>query len=67
MSPTGIFATENALTPEGGDIQRNLIFMTDGIDGDPCDYGAYGAPFYDKRKSARSSAPLRIAVRTGRP
>jgi Flp pilus assembly protein TadG len=30
LSPVGIFANENALTAEGGAIERHLIFMTDG-------------------------------------
>ena len=30
MWPTGIFRAENEFTPQGGEIQRNLIFMTDG-------------------------------------
>src|SRR3546814_5778176 len=29
MSHTGIFASDNAFTPNGGQIQRILIFMTD--------------------------------------
>jgi Flp pilus assembly protein TadG len=30
LSPVGIFANENALTADGGAIERHLIFMTDG-------------------------------------
>jgi Flp pilus assembly protein TadG len=30
ISPTGIFASENATAPNGRPIQRHLIFMTDG-------------------------------------
>ena len=50
MSPTGIFASENAYTPQGGEIDRHLIFMTDGdAQSAPCDYAAYGLPWFDKR------------------
>lgn len=50
MSPTGIFASENATTPGGADIQRHMIFMTDGdAVSAPCDYTAYGVAFYDQR------------------
>lgn len=50
MSPTGIFASENALTPQGGEIERHMIFMTDGdATALPCDYSSHGVAFYDKR------------------
>jgi Flp pilus assembly protein TadG len=50
MSPTGIFASENALTPKGGQIDRHIIFMTDGdAQSSPCDYAAYGVAFWDQR------------------
>lgn len=50
MSPTGIFASENATTPGGADIQRHMIFMTDGdAVSAPCDYTAYGVAFWDQR------------------
>ncbi|MFM9828143.1 MAG: pilus assembly protein TadG, partial [Sphingomonas sp.] len=49
-SPTGIFASENALTPLGGEIDRHIIFMTDGdAQGASCDYSAYGVAFFDRR------------------
>ena len=50
MSPTGIFASENALTPQGGEIERHMIFMTDGdASALACDYSSHGVAFYDKR------------------
>jgi Flp pilus assembly protein TadG len=50
MSPTGLFTTENAFTPQGGEIERHMIFMTDGdATAYPCDYGSHGVAFYDKR------------------
>jgi Flp pilus assembly protein TadG len=58
MSPTGIFASDNALTPAGGEIERHMIFMTDG---ETCtsewNYNAYGAQWYDRRQTSASSAP----------
>jgi hypothetical protein len=50
MSPTGIFGSENAYTPQGGEIERHLIFFTDGFaQANPCDYSAYGVAWYDRR------------------
>lgn len=55
-SPTGIFGSENALTPQGGEIERHLIFMTDG---DPCtdprNYQAYGVGWYDRRETGSAT------------
>ncbi|WP_269845961.1 TadE/TadG family type IV pilus assembly protein [Sphingomonas mollis] len=52
MSPDGIFKASNAKTPAGGTIQRHMIFMTDGDStSNPCDYNAYGVPFWDKRQT----------------
>ncbi len=51
MSPTGLFASENAATPTGGQITRHMIFMTDGsIDTYPYVYDAYGWPALDRRR-----------------
>ncbi|MGA1797305.1 TadE/TadG family type IV pilus assembly protein [Sphingomonas sp. 4RDLI-65] len=53
MSPTGIFKSENATTAQGGDIERHMIFMTDGDTQTRLnDYGAYGVPWFDKRNVA---------------
>lgn len=58
MSPTGIFADENAFTPRGGEIERHMIFMTDG---DTCtgkmNYNAYGVAFYDRRQTDETAEP----------
>lgn len=52
ISPNGLFASSNALTPAGGQIQRNMVFMTDGdAQGIPCGYTAYGVPYYDQRQA----------------
>jgi hypothetical protein len=52
MSPTGIFSAENATTPGGGEIERHMIFMTDGdTNANAGDYAAYGLPFFDHRQT----------------
>jgi len=49
LSPTGIFASENAATSTGGAIQRHLIFMTDGdTNTSGTDYSAYGIGYYNR-------------------
>ncbi len=58
MSPTGIFADDNDFTPEGGEIQRHLIFMTDGdTQTSNTNYTAYGVPWWDRRTTSIASAP----------
>jgi Flp pilus assembly protein TadG len=58
MSPSGIFKSENEYTPKGGEIERHLIFMTDG---DACtaaaNYTAYGVAWFDRRQTSLSSVP----------
>ncbi|WP_184029595.1 TadE/TadG family type IV pilus assembly protein [Sphingomonas yantingensis] len=52
MSPDGMFKSENQFTPQGGEIQRHMIFMTDGdAVSSNCDYNAYGIHFYDRRQT----------------
>lgn len=52
MSPTGIFTSENATTPQGAEIERHMIFMTDGdTNANAGDYAAYGLPFFDHRQT----------------
>lgn len=66
MSPTGIFASENALTPSGGEIERHMIFMTDG---EACtgvgNYGPYGIGWFDRRQTDPSTAPTDGCNTTG--
>ena len=66
LSPTGIFRSENEYTPQGGEIERHLIFMTDGeaCTGDT-DYAAYGFPWLDRRTTDPSSAPTGGCLTTG--
>ena len=55
MSATGIFSSDNAFTPQGGEIERHLIFMTDGdTNANDYDYAAYGLPYFDHRQTGAS-------------
>ena len=50
LSPTGLFASENAFTPSGDTISRHLIFMTDGeLSTNTSLYGLYGVEYLDRR------------------
>ena len=52
MSPTGLFASENAFTPNGGTIERHMIFMTDGAAvASSTNLLAYGLPWWDRRQA----------------
>lgn len=66
ISPTGIFRSENEFTPQGGEIERHLIFMTDG---EACtnttDYGPYGLPWLDRRTTDPSKEPTSGCLTTG--
>lgn len=56
LSPTGLFSTDNATAPNGFNISRHIVFMTDGdmsaYDGV---YGAYGYQLQDARIAAAST------------
>lgn len=66
ISPTGIFKSENEYTAQGGEIERHLIFMTDG---EACtnttDYGPYGLPWLDRRTTDPNQAPTSGCLTTG--
>ena len=66
MSPTGLFADDNRFTPEGGEIERHLVFMTDG---DACtsvaNYQAYGLSWYDRRQTDPAVEPTEGCSTTG--
>ncbi|GLV21281.1 hypothetical protein TomMM35A_11390 [Sphingobium sp. TomMM35A] len=51
MSPTGIFRSENETTPGGAQIQRHMIFMTDGATAnEQNNYASYGLEWWDRRQ-----------------
>ena len=66
MSPTGIFRSENEFTSQGAEIERHLIFMTDG---EACtgvnNYTAYGVSWWDRRQTAEDTAPTDGCLTTG--
>jgi Flp pilus assembly protein TadG len=50
ISPTGLFASENAVAPNGKPIDRNIIFMTDGdMAPNASIYGLHGMEKLDRR------------------
>lgn len=52
ISPTGLFADENASGPSGSQISRHIIFMTDGqTDTQRQNYEAYGLSVLDQRRT----------------
>jgi len=56
VSPNGLFADDNDYTPQGGEIERHIIFMTDGdTNTQPSDYNAYGVPWFDKLQTNSTS------------
>ncbi len=58
LNPNGIFASRNLTGSNGGQISRNLIFMTDGILVPNTDaYSAYGIEKLDKRVRGSLSTP----------
>ncbi|SFP96847.1 Flp pilus assembly protein TadG [Sphingomonas rubra] len=66
MSPTGLFKADNATTSKGGDIERHMIFMTDG---DACtapdNYTAYGVLWFDRRQTPKADVPTGGCTDTG--
>lgn len=58
MSPTGLFASENAFTPTGGEIERHLVFMTDGDTVTSNQgYTAHGISWWDRRQTRSNVGP----------
>jgi Flp pilus assembly protein TadG len=57
-SAQGLFASENTSAPNGFDISRNIIFMTDGATETHIqDYDAYALSALDRRRTAVSALP----------
>lgn len=58
MSPTGLFASENAYTPRGGEIERHMVFMTDGDTVTSNQgYTAHGIGWWDRRQTRSNAGP----------
>jgi len=61
MSPTGIFAADNATTPGGAQITRHLIFMTDGDTATTNNnYDSYGMAIWDQRQFNTSATSTQL-------
>lgn len=57
ISPTGIWAGENATAPNGKPISRHLIFMTDGdMNADPTVYTSHGYEVLDRRTAVATGS-----------
>jgi Flp pilus assembly protein TadG len=57
LSPTGIFASDNNSAPNGFNISRHIVFMTDGdMSAYQAVYGAYGYQLLDGRVAATSTS-----------
>lgn len=61
ISPTGLFASENATAPNGMPISRHIIFMTDGqMAPNPGIYGFQGVEFLHGRVGSTSTSELTL-------
>jgi Flp pilus assembly protein TadG len=58
LSPTGLFAADNAKAPNGTEISRHVIFMTDGqTQTSYANYEAYGISALDRRRTSSNNRP----------
>jgi Flp pilus assembly protein TadG len=58
ITPNGMFSSRNLTGTNGGQISRNIIFMTDGVlYTDPENYNVYGVEKLEKRISSGISTP----------
>lgn len=65
ISPTGIFASENALAPNGKPVNRHIIFMTDGEMAPTTSiYSLYGWEKWDRRISGVANTPTNSNLTT---
>ena len=64
-SSQGLFASENTTAPNGFDISRNIVFMTDGATESYIqDYDAYGLSALDRRRTVTTALPTDAAQNT---
>ena len=58
LSPTGMFASENATTSAGGAIERHIVFMTDGnVQAQHYNRSSHGLPWFDRRQNGTLLPP----------
>ncbi|WP_458225763.1 pilus assembly protein TadG-related protein [Sphingobium limneticum] len=63
LSPNGIFASNNATAPNGFNISRHIVFMTDGdMSAYQSVYGAYGYQLLDGRVASTSTADTSLTA-----
>jgi len=61
-SAQGLFGSENTTAPNGFDISRNIIFMTDGAtESHIQDYDGYGLSALDRRRTSVAALPTDAA------
>lgn len=65
ISPDGMYKKTNAATGTGGNIERHIIFMTDGQTerGPNKVYGPYGHYWFDRRTTPGAASPSPATVR----
>ncbi|WP_310222846.1 pilus assembly protein TadG-related protein [Sphingobium xenophagum] len=63
LSPTGIFAGDNANAPNGFNISRHIVFMTDGdMSAYQAVYGAWGYQLLDARVAAANTSDVNLTA-----
>jgi len=63
LSPSGIFASDNASAPNGFNISRHIVFMTDGdMSAYQAVYGAYGYQLLDGRVAATNASDTSLTA-----
>ncbi|MFC3441412.1 pilus assembly protein TadG-related protein [Sphingobium rhizovicinum] len=63
LSPNGIFASDNAAAPNGFNIARHIVFMTDGdMSAYQGVYGAYGYQLLDGRVAATNTSDTSLTA-----
>ena len=67
ISPTGIFASENATAPNGDTIGRHIVFMTDGAQVNNIEnYSTHGIEWWDRRITGNGNSSTEFNRRAAR-
>lgn len=63
LSPNGLFGTQNRVAPNGGPINRHIVFMTDGETvNSVSNYTSYGIDWWDRRQTDPGIAPTQALL-----